>query len=303
MHKPIKRITCLLFFMLICTISGISQIKKLDLQGHRGCRGLMPENTIEAMLKAISLGVNTIEMDVVITKDKKVVLSHDTYMNPEYTSPPPGIFFANGQDRSHLIYAMDYNEILLWDMGIKGNTKFPEQQKIPAKKPLLSDLIDQVEAYIKVNGLQPVHYNIETKSTPSSDGIQHPAPDEFIDLVMEVVQKKKISKRTTIQSFDKRTIQALNRKYPSIKTSYLIGASVKSGVKDLINDLGFKPDIISPDAKLVNPLFIAECRKLKVKVIVWTVNDTPTIKKMADWGVDGIISDYPDRFSILKSNE
>jgi len=120
---------------------------------------------------------------------------------------------------------------------------------------------------------------------------------------MEVVQKKKISKRTTIQSFDKRTIQALNRKYPSIKTSYLIGASVKSGVKDLINDLGFKPDIISPDAKLVNPLFIAECRKLKVKVIVWTVNDTPTIKKMADWGVDGIISDYPDRFSILKSNE
>ena len=263
----------------------------------------MPENTIAAMIKAIDLGISTLEMDVVVTKDKKVILSHDHFMNPDYTIPPQGFSFATATDKSFRIYEMNYDEIRKWDVGKKGNASFPNQQKIPAIKPLLSALIDSVESYIKSKNLSPIKYNIETKSSPNSDNILHPAPAEFIDLLMEVIKNTDIEKRTTIQSFDKRTLQVLHEKFPKCSTSFLIGAKVKNNVESILQDLGFLPDFISPDVRLVNPDFLSECRQKKLKVVVWTVNDSPTIKKMAEMGVDGIISDYPDLFSVLKNEK
>ena len=253
------------------------------------------------MIKAIELGVTTIEMDVVVSKDSKVILSHDHYMNPEYVTPPSGRQFASATDRSQLIYEMNYSEVRTWDVGIKGNSKFPEQQKITAVKPLLSELIDSVEAYTRKNNLPPVRYNIETKSAEKTDGKQHPEPSAFIALLMEVIEAGGIAKRTTIQSFDKRTLQELHQKHPRMKTAYLIGANIKSSVNELISDLGFRPTIISPEVRLVNPAFLAACHQKKLKVVVWTVNDRETIRQMADLGVDGIISDYPDRFDVLKT--
>ena len=260
----------------------------------------MTENTIQAMLRAIDLGVTTLEMDVVITKDRKVVLSHDHYMNPEYVSPPQGIAFSSNEDKSFRIYEMDFEAVSQWDVGSKGNPKFPEQKKIASFKPLLSVLIDSVEAYTRSRKLKPVRYNIETKMMPNTDNKFHPGPDEFVALVMEVVEAAGIAKRTTIQSFDKRSLQVIHQQYPMIKTSFLIGAGVKNNLTGIIDELGFLPDIISPELRLVNPEFLKECKEKKIMVVVWTVNDADTIKKMADMGVDGIISDYPDRFSVLK---
>jgi glycerophosphoryl diester phosphodiesterase len=287
--------------MALVSQTGFAQTKKIDLQGHRGCRGLMPENTIAAMLHAIDLGVTTLEMDVVITKDNKVILSHETFMNPEIATPPTGQQFSSPKDRTHNIYQMTYEEVSKWDVGMKFHPNFPLQKKMPAIKPLLSDVIAAVEEYTKANKLKPLKYNIETKCAPSTDGISHPNPEAFVSLLMDVVTKEKISKRTIIQSFDKRTLQVLHQSFPSIKTSYLFGGSFKKTPEQLVDDLGFRPNMLSPAYLLIDKEYVEACKKLKLKLVAWTVNEEKDIEKMAALGVDGMISDYPDRFSILKN--
>lgn len=281
--------------------SASAQNKKIDLQGHRGCRGLMPENTIAAFLHSIDLGVTTLEMDVVITKDNKVVLSHETFMNPEIATPPLGQQFSSPKDKSQNIYNMTYDEVSKWDVGLKIHSKFPSQKKMPAIKPLLSDVVAAVEDYVKKNHLKPLNYNIETKCSPSTDGISHPHPEAFVALLMDVIAKGKISKRTTIQSFDKRSLQVLHQSYPAIKTSYLIDGSNKKTPDQLMADLGFHPSFLSPAYALIDKEYVEACKKVKLKLIAWTVNDEKDIENMAALGVDGIISDYPDRFIILKN--
>lgn len=301
MLKHLMQFLLCLPCMAVFSHSVYAQTKKIDLQGHRGCRGLMPENTIAAMLHAVDLGVTTLEMDVVITKDNKVVLSHETFMNPEIATPPMGQQFSSPKDKSYNIYLMTHEEVSKWDVGMKIHPKFPTQKKMPAIKPLLSDVIAAVERYAKANNLKPLNYNIETKCAPATDGISHPAPEKFVDLLVEVITKGKISGRTTIQSFDKRSLQVLHQTYPAIKTSYLIDGSNKKTPQELIGELGFQPNFLSPAYALINEEFVEACKKLKLKLIAWTVNEEKDIEKMAALGVYGIISDYPDRFSVLKN--
>jgi glycerophosphoryl diester phosphodiesterase len=178
-----------------------------DLQGHRGCRGLMPENTIPAMIKALQLGVNTLEMDAVISKDRQVVISHDPFFNHDISTTPAGNAILQKDETQYNLYQMNYTDIRQWDVGTRPYPRFPRQEKIPAIKPLLSKLIDTVEQYIREHGLRPVQYNIETKSLPATDNIFHPEPEDFTELLMEVIKQKKIEQRTIIQSFDVRTLQ------------------------------------------------------------------------------------------------
>ena len=282
--------------MTILSIDAIGQRSDFDAQGHRGCRGLMPENTIPAMYKAIDLGVTTLEMDVVVSADGKIIVSHDPYMNAEISTNPEGRYIQAGDQRKHIIYQMTAAEVQRWDVGLKPHPKFPRQEKLKAVKPLLSDLIDSVEAYVKRNGKPAVRYNIETKCNPSTDNLNHPDPERFVTLLMEVIREKKISKRVTIQSFDKRTLQVLHRTYPRIKASFLIDANNRSTPEMLIEELGFKPSTISPAFQLVTADYVQTCHRLKVKVLPWTVNDRETILRLKKLGVDGIISDYPDLF-------
>jgi glycerophosphoryl diester phosphodiesterase len=297
----LKHLTHFMLSLAAISLTVSAQSNKIDLQGHRGCRGLMPENTIAAMLHSIDLGVTTLEMDVVITKDKKVVLSHETFMNPEIATPPLGQQFSSPQDKSHNIYQMTYKEVSGWDVGLKPHPKFPNQKKMPATKPLLSDVIDAVEEYVKLNHLKPLKYNIETKCSPATDGVSHPAPEEFVALLVDVVTKGNIAKRTTIQSFDKRSLQVVHRTHSSIKTSFLIDVSNKRTPQELIGELGFQPDFLSPAYALIDKKYVEDCKKLKLKLIPWTVNEEKDIEKMAAFGVHGIISDYPDRFRVLKN--
>jgi len=297
----LKHLMYLMISMAAFSLSASAQSKKIDLQGHRGCRGLMPENTIAAILHSIDLGVTTLEMDVVITKDKKVILSHETFLNPEIATPPMGQQFSSPKDKSYNIYQMTYEEVSRWDVGMKLHPKFPSQKKMPAIKPLLSDVIASVEEYVKLHHLKPLNYNIETKCAPASDGISHPAPDEFVALLVDVITKGNVTKRTTIQSFDKRSLQVLHQSFPSIKTSYLIDGSNKKTPEELMADLGFRPSFLSPAFALINKEYVDACKKVKLKLIAWTVNEEKDIQKMASLGVHGIISDYPDRFNILKN--
>lgn len=289
---------CVLCVSAICPVS--SQTNTLDKQGHRGARGLMPENTIPAMFEAIRQGVTTIEMDVVITADRKVVVSHDPYMNAIFCTDPSGKSITEQEQKNRLIFGMDYDEVRKWDVGLKFHPLFPDQKKMPLHKPLLTDLIDSVEQYIKLHSLRPVRYNIETKSSLLGDGVSNPMPEEFVSLLTAVIEKKKIAQRVTIQSFDKRTLQVLHRTHPAIQTAYLVPFSNKKKPHELIEELGFKPTIISPELRLVDSDYVKSCHDANMQLVVWTVNDSVTMQKMISLGVDGIISDYPNLFNVLQ---
>jgi glycerophosphoryl diester phosphodiesterase len=269
-----------------------------DKEGHRGCRGLMPENTIPAMLKAIDLGVTTLEMDAVISADKKVVVSHDVYFNENITTTPEGKFLTKAEAARRLLYTMPYDSIRKYDVGMKPHPDFPRQQKIAVYKPLLSDLIDATEAYAAKNG-RTIHYNIEIKSNPANDGVKHPAVEEFTDLLMQVIRGKGISDRTIVQSFDPRGLQIIQKKYPGTSTSLLIEASDHRSLDEQLQQLGFTPAVYSPNSALVTPELVRQCHEKKIKVIPWTVNTIEGMKKLAQMGVDGMITDYPDLYQQL----
>jgi len=280
----------------ITKMNNGDSLPAFDKEGHRGCRGLMPENTIPAMLRALDLGVTTLEMDAHITKDRMVIISHDPYFNQAITTKPDGQYLEPGEEKKLLLFGMNYVETQLYDVGLKPYARFPRQEKISVHKPLLSDLIDSVENYCARKKIRLPFYNIETKSTPETDLINHPAPDEFVNLLMSVVLSKHIQDRTIIQSFDPRTLQVLHRKYPSIMTALLIEGTNRIPVDDQIKQLGFIPTIYSPDYTMVNDSLLVKCRALNMKVIPWTVDDKSNIERLKKMGVDGIITDYPDLF-------
>jgi glycerophosphoryl diester phosphodiesterase len=160
-------------------------------------------------------------------------------------------------------------------------------------KPLLSELIDSVEAYVKLHHLKPVYYNMETKCSPQGDGTYHPTPDVFSALVMNVINKKHIADRVTIQSFDIRTLQIIHKDFPKQTTALLI--MNKESFANNIKTLGFTPNIYSPYFSLVTPELVKEAHDTKVAVLPWTVNEVSDMQKMISYGVDGMITDYPDR--------
>jgi len=292
-----KRLQIILLLSL--TFLQVSaQKQKFDLQGKAGARGIMPENTVEGMLKALDLGVTTLEMDAVISKDKKVVLSQEPYFNNEISLMPNGKPISLKDQKKYNIYKMDYEEVKKFDVGSKVHARFPGQVKFKAYKPLLTETIDAVETYVKEKRLKKPVYSIETKTIKNGDNDFHPEPAEFVELIIEVVNAKKISKRVIIQSFDMRTLQYLHEKYPKIQTSLLIDE--KEPFEDYIEKLGFKPTIYSPYSVLVGKGLVDRCHAMGIKIIPWTVNSLKEIKYFMSLGVDGVITDFPNLMGQLK---
>ena len=270
---------------------------EFDKQGHRGCRGLMPENTVPAMLHALGMNVTTLEMDVVITKDKKVILSHEPWFGREITTKPDGAYIGDREERKYNIYWMTYEETKTFDVGMKPHPRFPKQQKMRVTKPLLADVIDSVNKDMMTRRRPFPYYNIETKTNPEGDGVFHPIPEEFVELLMAVIKEKQIEDHVIIQSFDFRALQYLHQKYPHIKTAMLIEDFDKRTLEEQIKTLGFNPTIYSPAYQLVNEGLLKKCHAQNIKVIPWTVNDTAKIAELKMMGVDGVITDYPDLFN------
>lgn len=295
-----------LLFLTVALLSSCSVMQRnmkkqvplpeFGAEGHRGARGLMPENTIMGMKTAIDLGVTTLEMDAHVTKDKKVVLAHDNYLNRGFTLTPEGKEIPEDEARSHILYNMSYDEISQYDIGTKTNKSFPQQKNVKAHIALLSELIDSVQLYIKENNKEQVFYNIETKSSVKGDDVYQPKPEEFVDLIMNIVEKKKIAPWVIIQSFDVRTLQVLRKKYPHIRTSYLVS---KGELEDNLELLGFIPDIYSPAYKTVDRSLVEAVHEKNMKIVPWTINTLDEIKVLKSQGVDGIITDYPNLFNQL----
>lgn len=268
-----------------------------DKQGHRGCRGLMPENTIQGMLKALDLGVTTLEMDISFSNDKKALLSHEPFFNHEITTKPDGSFIDEKEEKNYNLYKMSYDSIIKYDVGIKPHPRFTQQEKIKAVKPLLADVFDAVKNYTLTSKKALPYFNIETKSLAATDNIYHPAPEEFVNLLMQVVIENKMEAYVIIQSFDFRALQYLHQHYPNIKTAMLIEDFDKRTLEEQLTALGFTPTIYSPAYILVNKDLLKKCHQQNIKVIPWTVNDKNEITRLKALGVDGIISDYPNLFN------
>jgi len=270
--------------------------EELDIQGHRGCRGLMPENTIPAMITALDLGVTTLEMDAVVSKDNKIVVSHEPWFEAEITTKPDGSFIKPAEAMQYNIFQMNYDEIVKYDVGMKPHPRFPQQQKIKAIKPLLADLFDSVAESMKIRRRPLPYFNIETKCLPAGDNKFHPKPAEFVELLMAVIKERQLEERVIIQSFDFRTLKYLHEKYPSIKTAMLIEDSDVNDFEGQLKRLGYTPQIYSPNHTLVDDELVKQCHDKGMKIIPWTVNDKKQINKLKKMGVDGIITDYPDLF-------
>jgi glycerophosphoryl diester phosphodiesterase len=258
----------------------------------------MPENTIPAFKKAIDLGVHTLELDVVISKDKKVVVSHDPFFNPNCTTDSNGKFIT--KENQGNLYQLTYEEIKKYDVGLRGNKDYPEQQKVAVYKPLLEDMIRESEKYAKAKGVKPLKYNIEIKSEEKEYDISQPKVEEFSDLVYKVIIKQLPPERVTLQSFDYNVLkfwhkQIKQKKYKPITLSALIEPFDNNDVKFNLEKLGFKPQIWSPYFAQATEKRVKELHELGIKVIPWTVNKREDMEKVKGVGCDGLITDYPDR--------
>ena len=251
-----------------------------DLQGHRGARGLLPENTIGAFTRALEMGVTTLEMDVVIAKDSTVVVSHEPWMSDVICAD------AAGGREHHNIFAMTYAEVSRYDCGSLGHPSFPRQQKTPAAKPRLLDVLKATETHARVR------YNIEIKSNPDWDGLFTPDPATFARLVLDALEEGGVRDRAVLQSFDVRTLQAARRLDPRWPLALLVGEG--SDLEAHLTRLGFTPAIYSPNYRLVDEDLVRSAHEVGMRLIPWTVNTLADMQRLKDLGVDGLITDYPD---------
>ena len=306
MHQIISlmKIFSLFIIVLVCSQCGQKSIfessdegKSLDIQGHRGMRGLYPENSILGFIKALELGVNTLELDIVMSADSQLVVSHESFISSAICQYPKGGQIPKNIEKELNMYHMTYQKIKEFDCGSLFNHDFILQKKIKISKPLLSQVLDTIEQ-VAIAKDQRINYNIELKSELALEGIYHPKVATFSDAVYQMINEQIGWDRIIIQSFDFRILQYFKKHYPKVQLALLIEN------EDLwnwnIDSLGFKPDIYSCEYGLLSAEIIGELQNEHIKVIPWTVNDSSDMRQLINWGVDGLITDYPNiAFQIL----
>jgi glycerophosphoryl diester phosphodiesterase len=282
----------------------------LDLQGHRGARGLAPENTIAGFALTLGIGVTTLELDIAVTKDDVLVISHDRALNPDITRGPDGLFL---EARGPVIRSLSFDELQRFDVGrLKPGTRYaadyPQQQASDgARIPRLSELF----ALVRKSGNDTVRFAIETKLTPHS-GPETPEPEAFARAVIAAIREAGVQQRSTVLSFDWRTLAVVQKEAPEIGTVYLTiqqpnSNNVATGRPEwtngvLLRDHGSVPRMIkAAGGRFWSSFFrdldapkVKEAQSLGIQVLAWTVNEPADIERVLDLGVDGIVSDRPD---------
>ena len=296
-----------------------AQAPAFDLQGHRGTRGLAPENTLAAFARALSIGVTTLETDLAITKDGIVVLSHDPYLNPDIARGLDGRYVQpDGRNRGRRISTLTLAELKTYDIGRLNPAspyarQWPQQTAADGERyPTLAELV----ALTKSAGKPSVRFNLETKIVPDAQDLTLD-PVSFARATVEAVKREGIASRTTIQSFDWRSLVEVKKLAPELETACL---TIDSGGMNTVRTdasgaspwhAGLKPaDHGGSMPKLVKaagcgawsmfwrnltPELVREAKGLGLRILPWTVNDPADMRRLIEMGVDGIITDYPDR--------
>jgi glycerophosphoryl diester phosphodiesterase len=271
--------------------------KKFHLQGHRGVRGLMPENTIEGCIEAVRLGFEALEIDVVCSLDGQILVSHDPWMSSEFCSNPNGepistSFLAQNLKNTEgaNLYKMPYDLIRQFDCGMRGNPRFPNQKKIKTYKPTLIELVEAVSLFCKTHHYTMPFLNIEIKSHQDWYGKYVPMPNDFTRLLNDPLSILPLD-TYYISSFDPIFLRAFKQKNPKTTLAFL--TENHFSLTENLKWLGFKPTIYSPYYHYLNDATIRRCKKMGIDLIVWTVNDLVALKRLKNAGVRGVISDYP----------
>jgi glycerophosphoryl diester phosphodiesterase len=273
----------LLFSVLIAT--HLAHGQAVSYYGHRGCRGLLPENSIPAFQKALELGAYGIELDVVVNKDKQLVVSHEPYFKKEFCSDSTGSAITD--EGKYNTYLMTQNEIQKFDCGSKGNSGYPEQQALATTKPLLKEVFEQVN-------LKGKTLLLEVKSETKEYGISQPSPKEFAQLVYEEAQQLSKEIKVYFMSFDPRILEELFAIDSTIKTVYLTYSPVKNARK-LLKEISIKPNVLGMFYPTISKREVSYLAKWDIQTFAWTVNEQRVSQKLILKGVQGIITDYPDR--------
>ncbi len=288
--------------LLFVTITvGCHKKKEFDIQGHRGCRGLYPENSLSAFEHAVKLGVTTLELDVVISQDFNVVVSHEPFFSHEYCALPSGERIKASDEQTYNLYKMPYQRIKQFECGLLVHPRFPNQQKVPSYKPLLHEVITVGDSTAKQMNRPLPSYNVELKSTIAGTGKYHPEPAVFVDLVIQALSRSNITGRVTLQSFDLAILRELHQRQTPHDLALLLDEN--GTFEDAISSLGFYPDIYSCNYNMLAEGQVQKLHEQGLRVIPWTVNDTSSMKALISWQVDGIITDYPDRLIELIQEE
>ncbi|TBN05681.1 glycerophosphodiester phosphodiesterase [Hyunsoonleella flava] len=266
--------------------------KTIDIQGHRGCRGLFPENTLEAFGKAIELGVHTLELDVAVSKDDVVIVSHEPFMSRTICLDLDGNEIPKSLGKAYNLYQMTLDSIQQFDCGTKFHPRFPNQQKLKTYKPSLDAVFKTAKSKNP-----DIKFNIELKAKPEYDGIYTPKPERFVALVLDIVKANDALELTNLQSFDLRILEEIKQQAPEMRVALLVDENETIWSK--IGRLSYLPEIVSPHYKLLDAKTVRNLQAEHFKVIPWTINDTDWLQQMIDFKVDGIITDYPDRLIAL----
>lgn len=270
-----------------------------ETQGHRGARGLLPENTVPAFLKALDYGMTTLELDVVVTQDGHLVVSHEPWMNATICTQPDGDTIPHQQERGHNIFAMTLAEVQAYDCGQLPHPRFPTQERMSVHKPTLREVVMAVRDYLQSASKPMVLWNIETKSVEGQDAIFHPAPQDFAQRLYDELQSLDILDVVTVQSFDPRTLEAMHRLDSTVTLSLLIEETQDADLARYVSLLSFMPDVLSINYEAVTPKLVNAVHAKGMRLIPWTINAPEDMRRLMDWGVDGLISDYPDRLSAV----
>jgi glycerophosphoryl diester phosphodiesterase len=305
--------------LAIMMLAANPSARAFDLQGHRGARGLVPENTLPAFAAALSIGVTTLELDLAMTKDGILVVHHDEWLNPDITRGPDGTFLGA---RGPAIHSLTLDEVKRYDVGrIKPGTAYAA--RFPAQRPIDGTRIPTLEelfALVRQAGADHIRFNIETKITPTS-GADVPSPEIFAAATARAIIEAGLAKRANVQSFDWRILVVLRRIAPEIERVCLTdeqpgddtvergkpGPSPWTAGLDVDDFGGSTPRLVaaadgaawSPNFADLTPDKVREAKALGMKVIPWTVNERADMERIIDMGVDGIISDYPDRLRAV----
>jgi len=301
---------CRLLAALALTMLAALPAAAFDLQGHRGARGLAPENTLPGFRRALEVGVSTLELDLGMSRDGMLVVAHDPRLNPAFTRDAKGTWI---DEPGAPLFSLTLAQIRSHDVGrLRPGTRhaaqWPAQQGIDGTRiPTLGELFEQTRAW----GADHVRFNIETKLSPLTPELT-PTPEAFARAVVEVVRRHGVAARTTVQSFDWRTLREVQHLAPEIETAALtvrqswldnLGDGRWTAGLRLADHDGSVPRLVKASgARVWSPFHgeldeaaVREARALGLRVIPWTVNDPATIERMLDLGVDGLISDHPER--------